>query len=137
MKRGTLFGMLALLAALLAGPAGALAGGWATVTLDSLPAEVRAGEAFEIGFTVRQHGDKPTNQVEPTVALTDPATKQSIYFKATQQGAAGHFVATVTVPAAGAWEWEIIPAPFAGTQLVALSVAPPAPAKVAPAAGPA
>jgi len=33
-----------------------LAGGWAVVTLDELPAQVVAEKSVTIGFMVRQHG---------------------------------------------------------------------------------
>ena len=37
----------------------AAAGGWATVTIDEMPAEIAAGAPFTIRFTVRQHGQTP------------------------------------------------------------------------------
>lgn len=41
----------------LAGPA--LAGGWATTTLDEVPAELESGETYSIGYTILQHGKSP------------------------------------------------------------------------------
>lgn len=43
----------------------ALAGGWAVVTLDELPTEVRQGQSLPLGFMVRQHGKTATNDVQP------------------------------------------------------------------------
>jgi len=61
MLRRSIFGFWAAIVALLALATPALAGGWAVVTLDSLPREVRAGASFQLGFTVLQHGKTPTN----------------------------------------------------------------------------
>jgi len=49
--------IVGLVCALILGPsAPALAGGWAVVTLDTLPAAPRAGQTLSLGFMVRQHG---------------------------------------------------------------------------------
>ncbi len=93
-------------------PLAALAGGWANVTLDALPAEPRAGQALSLGFMVRQHGITPTNSVQPYLSAHNKETGQTVRFTARQEGPVGHFVADVTFPAAGAWEWEASPAPF-------------------------
>ena len=50
--------ILAVLLALLFVVPSALAGGWAVVTLDQLPAEVRQGQSLRLGFMVRQHGNR-------------------------------------------------------------------------------
>ncbi|MCB0240002.1 MAG: hypothetical protein KDH08_15460, partial [Anaerolineae bacterium] len=47
--------LLAVMLMALAAPL-ALAGGWATVTLDQLPRQPRAGETLALSFTIRQHG---------------------------------------------------------------------------------
>ena len=62
MKRWTLIG-LALVAGFGLLTRDAMAGGWATVTLDTLPKAVRAGERLQLGFMVRQHGDKPISAI--------------------------------------------------------------------------
>jgi hypothetical protein len=101
----------------------ALAGGWAVVTLDTLPREVRAGQALQIGFMVRQHGKTPTNlnlNGEPLAPVLT-AQKQdagaakgggaadagALRVEARQEGAVGHFVADVSFPADGVWSWQI------------------------------
>jgi hypothetical protein len=117
--------------ALLALASPALAGGWATVTLDALPKAVRAGEQFQLGFVIRQHGKTPTNkdldgrpmkpiltahrQTSARSATLLVAGAPSVQFKgeesirveARQQGAVGHFVADITFPSEGGWEWQI------------------------------
>jgi hypothetical protein len=99
----------------------ALAGGWAVVTLDTLPREVHAGQALQIGFMVRQHGKTPTNlnlngeplapvltaQKQDTGAAKDDANTSALRVEARQEGAVGHFVADVSFPADGVWSWQI------------------------------
>ncbi len=136
---------LALAIALLALAAPAYAGGWAVVTLDSLPQEVRAGQVLHLGFMVRQHGKTPVNDVEAYVYATrrdsagtnfdrllgvsvaqaqESQGAKTIQVKARQEGAVGHFVVDVTFPSEGDWEWEIVPAPFEGTRFAPLTVLP-------------
>jgi hypothetical protein len=45
-----------LVAAMLLLASPALAGGWAVITLDTLPRDVRAGQSMRVGFAIRQHG---------------------------------------------------------------------------------
>lgn len=102
------------------------AGGWATVTVDELPREVRAGETIQIGFTVRQHGQHPVDLTEPAPLLSarNPETGDSLEVEARQEGPTGHHVADVTFPSAGVWEWGIAPAPFPVVTLAPLTVLP-------------
>jgi len=102
----------------------AAAGGWAIATLDQLPGEVQAGESVSLGFMVRQHGKTPTNEVDPYVLAYNPESSESVRAYAVQEGEVGHFVVEIVFPAAGTWEWSIVPAPFEGTQLEPLSVLP-------------
>jgi hypothetical protein len=85
------------------------AGGWATVTLDALPENVVAGQPLTIGFVVRQHGVTPLGNLSPapTVYATNPATGERVTAKAKDEGAVGHYVATITLPSAGTWNWEV------------------------------
>ncbi|HEU5101344.1 MAG TPA: hypothetical protein VFU22_20115 [Roseiflexaceae bacterium] len=121
MVRRSIFGLAVAIVALLALATPALAGGWAVVTLDSLPREVHAGTSFQLGFTVLQHGKTPTNQdlngkpLKPVItamkqgasATTSSKAAESIRVEARQQGATGHFVADLTLPSDGVWEWQI------------------------------
>lgn len=115
-----------------------LAGGWAVVTLDDMPGEIRAGEPWAIGFTVLQHGQTPVHRldansfVEPLLVAENPATGQRLEIMATPDKEVGHFVAEVTFPSEGAWTWTIYPNPLASETLFEpLTVLP---AAVAPAA---
>lgn len=88
-------------------PAGALAGGWSVTTLDRTPTNIEAGEAFTIGFVVRQHGDKPMAGLTPRITALNAATGERVTAIAVAEGAVGHYVATLTLPSAGTWTWEI------------------------------
>jgi hypothetical protein len=112
----------------------ALAGGWAVITLDSLPREVRASQPIQLGFMVRQHGRTPTNidlngkPLKPVLtarkqgaatsssgtlvmvaahAADQAKGEETIRVEARQEGAAGHYVADITFPSDGVWAWSI------------------------------
>jgi hypothetical protein len=121
MVRRSIFGLGVAIVALLALATPALAGGWAQVTLDTLPREVRAGTSFQLGFTVLQHGKTPTNKnldgdpLKPVltafkqggVASTSPKADGTVSAEARQEGPAGHFVVDLTFPSDGVWDWQI------------------------------
>ncbi len=110
MTRRLLTGLAAagLLVALTVGTAAA--GGWATIQSDEgNPPQPNAGATFTFGFTVLQHGVTPAGWVEaPTFLGLNAATGERVEVKAVAQGADGHFVATVTLPSAGFWTWQIV-----------------------------
>lgn len=116
-------GILGILVGLLLLTAPVLAGGWAVITLDSLPDDVSAGETLSIGFMVRQHGQTPTNGVAPTLSAHNPATGERFTVDARQSGETGHFVVDVVFPSEGQWEWSLsgLGPPV---QFAALTVAP-------------
>jgi hypothetical protein len=109
--------MVAMLGAFVCLTPAARAGGWANVTLDSLPTDVRAGQALSIGFMVRQHGITPVSKIgdltlKPYLLAVHAASKTEIRADARQSGEVGHFVVEVTFPKDGAWTFKIVPAPF-------------------------
>lgn len=128
MKR--LAGILVLIAALLVAVPAVFAGGWATVTLDDLPAEVHAGEPFTIGFTVLQHGVTPVHDlgpdypVEPLIVANSIPAGERVEFEATPTKKPGHFQAEITLPSEGNWAWSITPQPFGEQVLEPISVLP-------------
>lgn len=99
-----LLGSLALLALT---TSVALAGGWAAITLDALPTQVIAGQPLSLGFMVRQHGQRPMTGLIPKIIATRPDTGEKLTAYAEAQGEAGHYLATLTFPSAGTWEWVI------------------------------
>ena len=121
MIRRSIFAFVLGILALLALAVPALAGGWAVLTLDSLPREVRAGADIQLGFVVRQHGKTPTNTdlngnpLRPVltafkqggIAGSQPSAAATIRAEARQQGPTGHYVVDLAFPSAGAWAWQI------------------------------
>lgn len=112
----------------------ALAGGWATVTLDEPPGEIHAGETWSVGLTVMQHGVTPVHNlgegmpVEPTFVATNPTTGERVEAVARPDEKAGRFTLEVTFPSDGEWKWTIYPAPLAGDDIQhSLMVLPPVP----------
>lgn len=85
----------------------AFAGGWAIVNLDEWPANVVAGEEFEIGFTVLQHGVTPVTGITPIISGTLTGAKESVSVMAKEEGEPGHYVASLNFPEAGEWSWRI------------------------------
>jgi hypothetical protein len=135
MTRRSIFTFVMVVLAMLALAVPALAGGWAVVTLDALPREVRAGESFQLGFMVLQHGKTPTNKdldgnpLKPVLTGRRQATAvspddrllifgaapayaadnaaDSIRAEARQQGPTGHYVVDLVFPSDGMWDWQI------------------------------
>ena len=65
---------LVVAAGLLALPAAATAGGWATVSLSSTPDDLGPGAPWSVEMTILQHGRTPLDGVEPSITLTNRAT---------------------------------------------------------------
>ncbi len=82
------------------------AGGWAVITLDELPANVVAGEPFTVGFTVLQHGKTPMTDLHPTITA-NLYKEQELVTDAEAEGKPGHYIATVTLPKEGEWQWSV------------------------------
>jgi cytochrome c2 len=100
----TAIGLALLFAIVFAFPA--FAGGWAVITLDELPSNVVAGEPLSIGFTVLQHGRTPMTDLHPTLTAK-LSSAETMVFSAEPNGKPGHYVATLTFPKEGSWEWSI------------------------------
>jgi len=110
MKASRMMGIGLTVALLAVGAAvPAFAGGWAVVTLDSLPQGVAPGAAFMIGFTVRQHGVTPLSNLDPAPQVTakNAQTGEVVRSTATDDGPRGHYAARLTFPSSGEWNWGI------------------------------
>ena len=94
--------VLAVLAAGLAVPALASAGGWATVGIELLPDGTDAGGTWRPDITIRQHGRTPLDGLAPVVTITD-GDGASHDFVAEPAGQPGMYTADVTFPEAGSW----------------------------------
>lgn len=86
----------------------AMAGGWAVITLESLPTDVAAGQPQTVRFTVRQHGRTLMPDLEPTITARNAANGDSLLIDALPvNGSPGYYEATLTFPSGGSWEWSI------------------------------
>jgi hypothetical protein len=85
----------------------AIAGGWAVVKLDGLPVDVTAGKSISIGFTVLQHGASPISGIKPIVHAEHATSGEKFEVVASDQGERGHYVADLTFPSSGTWNWSI------------------------------
>jgi hypothetical protein len=98
--------LLATLIAALLTPAGALAGGWATVGLANPPEDVNAGDKWDAQITVLQHGRTPTDGAKPVLTITN-GKGDGKTFPARPAKGVGKYVAHVVFPAAGEWRFSI------------------------------
>jgi hypothetical protein len=123
MSRNTIFKTILILAAMLLLVVPVMAGGWAVVTVDSLPKDVHAGDNIHLEFMVRQHGDKPVHSVDfmqgeplvPYLLARHSDTGQTIQVEAQPAEEVGRFTLDVVFPSEGSWQWQITPHPLEGT----------------------
>lgn len=96
-------GILGVLAAgLLVMPAApTMFGGWAVIKVEDVPAQLEAGKATQLTFTVLQHGVTPLRGLKPTVTLTPEGARRGETFAAKATGTAGQYAATITPAAPG------------------------------------
>jgi hypothetical protein len=95
----------------------AVAGGWATVQLSSLPKGLSAGQPWVVDITVLQHGKTPLDGVKPTVTIYrvaaratsagSGAVKERLTFAARPTARTGVYRARVVFPSAGTWRFEV------------------------------
>jgi hypothetical protein len=98
---------MAAVVAALALPAGAAAGGYATVGLSSLPDGTPPGTPWHVTLTILQHGRTPLPDVEPSVRIRSADGKATRTFAAKPAGKAGLYTADVVFPAAGRWRYSV------------------------------
>jgi hypothetical protein len=115
-KRNLIWSSLAVAATLLALAAPARAGGWVTVKLDRPVGPVREGEVVRVGFTLLQHGHRPTHHIygaalEPRVVATHVATGERYEWPAWRLEPVGHYTAALKLPRTGKWEWSVVADP--------------------------
>jgi hypothetical protein len=97
--------LLITLAAGMAIPAAAHAGGWATVGLSSPPDGAQKGKPWVVDLTVLQHGRTPLVGVKPKVEIRRGAER--VEFVAVPTARDGVYRARVTFPAAGRWRYAV------------------------------
>jgi mono/diheme cytochrome c family protein len=77
------------------------AGGWALVTLDTVPDLLVAGTPTSISFMVRQHGIHPVDGLSPVVEATSGT--RLIKADAVPTGRTGQYSASLTLDRPGDW----------------------------------
>ena len=99
--------VIGLALAALAVPAGAAAGGWATVGIGPPDDGIGAGDTWNAKVTVLQHGnpETPLMGVTPTLTIKNGSTTKT--FKGTKTDAAGVSTVEVVFPNAGKWSYEV------------------------------
>ncbi len=81
-----------------------------SVTLDQTPAEISVGVPFKVGFTVHAlDGELPETALAPLLVAESPASRGQVRVLAQPDSAPGHYQATLILPTAGAWNWQIYP----------------------------
>jgi mono/diheme cytochrome c family protein len=80
-------------------------GGWAVITVESVPEYLTAGQPVEIAYIVRQHGMTLLPGLRGSVVVTDGHTQ--ITATPTPAPISGRYVASLTVPHAGNWTVSI------------------------------
>jgi hypothetical protein len=72
----------------------------------------QAGEPFTVHFTIHSmHDGSPQDGFEPAVSVFNPATGETVTAQAEPLDKPGMYAATITLPAAGEWQWQIMPWP--------------------------
>ena len=85
----------------------ALAKEGAVTKLDALPpGGLHAGQMIAVGFTILMDGVEPYKADVAEIVVRN-GTGKVLSYPATQQGAAGHYVANVYFPAAGTYTWQV------------------------------
>jgi hypothetical protein len=130
------------LALLLALPALAGAGGFATAGLSSTPDGVQPGKPWKVDITVLQHGRTPLDGLTPRIQISSgDATRE---FVAKPTGKTGVYRAEVVFPTAGRWDYVVLdgfndqmPHTFPAVEIGDGAASPAAPSAQAPAPAPA
>jgi hypothetical protein len=99
--------LLAAIAAALAVPTAATAGGWATVGFDPPPEGIAPGEPWQVDLTILQHGRTPLEGVKPRVIVGSEEGSGEESFLARPTGKPGVYRANVVFESAGKWNLAV------------------------------
>lgn len=102
----------------------ALAGGWAQVTVPTLPTDPPAGEETTIELNVLQHGVTAVSWPRITVIATNEATDEVTAAQAKASGPEGHYTAKLTFPGEGEWTISFVSPDLVMDGTATLSVGP-------------
>lgn len=86
-------------------PLFAALGGWASVTLETVPDYIVAGQPVTLNYTVRQHGVAPLSGL--TTSVDARSGELAATAVATAAGRTGQYSATLTLPRPGDWTISI------------------------------
>lgn len=108
-KKWILLAGFLLMFGLFASVGSAQAGGWATLTLSELPKEVVMERPFTVEFLLLQHGKRPLSGTDVLfeIRAVHPASGEQIMVNADPGKEPGTYTATLILPQAGEWQWEI------------------------------
>jgi hypothetical protein len=120
MRRSVVFAAVVGVVLAVAVPTAAAKGGWAVASFDPLP-PLEGGRPATIGLTLLQHGVHPVTVDDVTLSFTDDRGTTT-RVPATPEGAEGHYVAQVELPA-GTYRWSVQPGFFPERELGTISVA--------------
>jgi hypothetical protein len=96
-----------VVAAVLALPSAAAAGGFATLGLSSLPDGTAPGRPWHLTLTILQHGRTPLAGLHPTVRIRRAGGGGARTFAARPAGRPGVYTVGVVFPSAGTWRYAI------------------------------
>jgi len=96
------------------------AGGWAVITVSSVPDAIMVGRPMPLEFTVRQHGMTPLGGLHPTVEAV--LGEGTVTFAAKPATGTGTYRATMTLPRAGQWVLTIKSGFGQGSQLTLMPI---------------
>ena len=97
---------LAVLIVSLVLAAPAAAGGWATAGLGPPDGGIGAGDTWNAEITLLQHGVTPLDNVEPAVIIRNGKGDER-RFSASPTGDPGMYLAKVTFPSSGTWNYFV------------------------------
>ncbi len=96
-----------LLLGLVAMPASAVGGGWATVGLSSTPDDLGRGQTWSVDIEVLQHGRTPLPGVQPSITIRERGGGASMTFRALPTVRTGVYRARVVFPRSGVWSYVV------------------------------
>jgi YtkA-like protein len=105
-RRALVAAAVAVAAALML-PAGAAAGGFATVGLSSLPDGTPPGTPWHVTLTILQHGRTPLSDLQAAVSIRSADGKTTRTFAVKPADKPGLYTADVVFPAAGRWRYSV------------------------------
>lgn len=85
--------------------AAAYVGGWATITVETLPDYLVVGQPTNLTFSVRQHGMHLLGGLQPTIEAR--AGERRLDARALPTNRDGYYTATLNVPEPGEWKVRI------------------------------